>query len=315
MIILAGPSAVLGLGIIIAFTSLIPANQAAVPRDISDLITDVLDNAIEVSGGQTSEGNKPSDNVDQLPAESVPGAGASVPKVQRKYEPACFQDLNDISISCLAINEQCSAGDGGALMRVLEAPAGQNPPEWRDTNRTVCRYRDQPLGPVIDEEQELPTVTIEFFRRLPIQPSNSEVQPAPDTLIGANTNVYARPAPQTFVEVLDGHDVSIRAIPTSYTWNYGDGTTLGPVPEPGGPLPTSRIGERTPTSHRYSATGDLAVVLTTTYRGEYSIDGMAWIGIDGQASVASPAVGLRVWRSVVNNYADNCLENPNGAGC
>ncbi|MEV7647398.1 hypothetical protein [Arthrobacter sp. NPDC089319] len=158
-------------------------------------------------------------------------------------------------------------------------------------------------------------MTIEFFRRLPIAPSGLSVEPVPHTLIGAETNVYASPNEQTFTEDIDGFDVTVRAIPTSYTWSYGDGSSFGPTSQSGGPLPADRLGEKTATSHRYTETGDVHVSLTTTYRGEYSINGSDWIAISGEAQIDSAAVPLSVWRSVVNNYADNCLENPEGAGC
>ncbi|MGM0929938.1 MAG: hypothetical protein ACQEXN_09545 [Actinomycetota bacterium] len=243
----------------------------------------------------------------------VIGTTPQVP--QRKYEPVCVPDLSNVSLVCVRMNEECSVGADGMLMRILEAPAGQSPPQWADTTRTICQYSDRPLDATTDGGAEVPVVTIEFFRRLPIAPSGLSVEPVPHTLIGAETNVYASPNEQTFNEDIDGFDVTVRAIPIAYTWSYGDGSSLGPTSQPGGPLPADRLGEKTATSHRYTETGDVQVSLTTTYRGEYSINGSDWIGISGEAQIASPAVALSVWRSVVNNYADNCLENPEGAGC
>ncbi|MGW6173819.1 hypothetical protein ACWF5H_10040 [Arthrobacter sp. NPDC055138] len=241
--------------------------------------------------------------------------GEDVALTQRKYEPVCAPDMSNVAIECVLINSQCSIGADGTLMRILEAPAGQSPPQWVDTTRTICQYSDRPLEGTANDADELPVVTIEFFRRLPIAPSGLSVEPVPHTLIGAETNVYASPNEQTFTEHIDGFDVTVRAIPTSYTWSYGDGSSLGPTSQPGGPLPADRLGEKTATSHRYTDTGDVQVSLTTTYRGEYSINGSDWIAISGEAQVDSAAVALSVWRSVVNNYADNCLENPEGAGC
>ncbi|WP_244250893.1 hypothetical protein [Arthrobacter crystallopoietes] len=280
-----------------------------------DFITDVTDNDFVISGERetSSESQQKPAGSGRKPSRLM---GGYEPKPQRKYEPVCIADFNNISITCVTINDQCSVGVNGTLMRILQAPAGQDPPQWRDTNETICQYPDRPIDTAEEaDEDPLPTITVEFFRRLPIAPSHLGVEPVPHTLIGAETNVFADPNPQRFDEVVDGHDVAVRAIPTSYTWDYGDGTILGPTDDPGGPLATDRIGEATATSHRFVRTGDVQISLTTTYRGEYSFNGTDWIGIAGEANVMSPSVSVSVWRSVVNNFADNCLENPNGAGC
>lgn len=65
----------------------------------------------------------------------------------------------------------------------------------------------------------------------------------------------------------------------------------------------------------YEETGDFEVVVTTLFNGEFSVDGGPWLPIPGEANVASEPVSISVWRSETYNYADNCLENPNGAGC
>ncbi|WP_240691635.1 hypothetical protein [Arthrobacter sp. CAU 1506] len=269
--------------------------------------TDIVLGAEETIPGAPPENNNPA----VLPI----GSGSVPVPPQRKFEPVCIPNLADVSIECVLVNASCSVGPDGTLMRILEAPAGQNPPQWVDTTRTICQYSDRPLEATADGGDEMPVVTIEFFRRLPIAPSGLTVEPVPHTLVGAETNVYATPNEQTFNEEIDGFDVTVRAIPTSYTWSYGDGSSLGPTSQPGGPLPADRLGEKTATSHRYTETGDVQISLTTTYRGEYSINGSAWIAISGEAQITSATVELSVWRSVVNNYADNCLDNPEGAGC
>lgn len=291
---------------------------AAAEDELPPLGVNMQDKALEISGARKQEPSGGRPPAQPAPALAPPVATAvdNANRSQVKHEPVCIADLNNISVACVMINDQCSVGVNGTLMRVLEAPAGQTPPVWSDTGSTTCRYSDVPSDDrPIEEGDDLPVVTAEFFRRLPIAPSGSSVEPVPHTLVGAETNVYADPNLQTFIEDIEGHRVTLRAIPTSYTWNYGDGALLGPVNSPGGALPPDHIGERTETSHVYTATGDVRVTLTTSYRGEYSFNGTDWIGIDGEANVVSPSVGVSVWRSVVNNFADNCMENPNGAGC
>ncbi|MGN6406068.1 MAG: hypothetical protein ACTHL9_16260, partial [Sinomonas sp.] len=99
-----------------------------------------------------------------------------------------------------------------------------------------------------------------------------------------------------------------------HRFDYGDGTALVSA-APGGPLPQQRWGERTATSHRYAATGDYTVALTTVYAGQFSVDGGPFQPLPGTAPVPSPARERSVWRSQVQLYAETCTTNPHGEGC
>lgn len=153
------------------------------------------------------------------------------------------------------------------------------------------------------------------FKNQPVHAGTVRIQPAPHTLIGAHTNVYAEASDQRFDIQILGQDVTIEATPVEYTWNYGDGSSLGPTAASGGPLPRERWGEQTSTSHAYRDTGDFQVTLTTTFSGTYSVNGGPSVPIPGTGSFAADPVGISVWRSEVSNYADNCLENPEGTAC
>ncbi|MFI7481346.1 hypothetical protein ACH9EU_02905 [Kocuria sp. M1R5S2] len=166
-----------------------------------------------------------------------------------------------------------------------------------------------------EEVIELPTFTLQDFRTLNVSPAAGVVQPAPDTLRGLNTNVYAEAVPQQFATELGGFPVQVRAVPVQYLWDYGDGSTLGPTELTGTPLEPGAWDVPTDTSHVYTETGDYAVVLTTFFYGEYSVAGGPWLPVAGLNDVVSEPVPISVWRSTVRNYADNCLENPQGAGC
>lgn len=177
----------------------------------------------------------------------------------------------------------------------------------------ICSPADQvPEG---DEPMPMPVFTVEDLRRLEVSPAVTAVEPAPDTLVGLHTNMYASAEDQVFDIELAGFPVQVRVTPASYTWDYGDGTTFGPTELSGGPLPAGSWDEPTDTSHQYADTGDVSVVLTTEFAGEYSISGGPWLPVDGTSTVSSDPVALSVWRSTVRNYADDCFENPGGAGC
>ncbi|MBT1004098.1 hypothetical protein KIH31_16040 [Paenarthrobacter sp. DKR-5] len=162
---------------------------------------------------------------------------------------------------------------------------------------------------------EIAAVIEHAFRELPLRPGRLSAQPSPHTLRGAQTNFFIDAVTQDFDIQLLGQKVHVHAVPVEYKWNYGDGSSLGPVASSGGSLPQNRWGEKTNTSHAYGATGDFSVTATTYFQGTYSVNGGPELPIPGTGEFSTPPVSISVWRSVTRNYADNCLQNPHGAGC
>jgi hypothetical protein len=105
--------------------------------------------------------------------------------------------------------------------------------------------------------------------------------------VNVPTNLFVNAAPLTLDTELVGLPVHVRATPTHFTWRLGDGTVLRTA-DAGGPYPDMT------TTHTYRQKGGVAVQLTTSYTGEYSILGGPWTPIDGEADVQSPAVALTV---------------------
>ncbi|MDQ6740531.1 MAG: hypothetical protein M3021_09270, partial [Actinomycetota bacterium] len=153
------------------------------------------------------------------------------------------------------------------------------------------------------------------FQNSPVVPATVASQPGPNTLRGAETNLYADAVEQAFDINLLGQKVHIKARPISYVWDYGDGISLGPTPNSGAQLPQDRWGEKTPTSHIYTITGDFGVTVATHFRGTYSVNGGAPLAIPGQGTFISAPLPVSVWRSVTKTYADDCHQNPLGVGC
>lgn len=225
-------------------------------------------------------------------------------------------------IDCLAGLPECDAGEDGRvvfwewrLRDFLETPEpnGDAPPNegWTRDTDYGCIYSENPrdvlaeIGAIIERE----------FQQLPVSAGNVTLQPSPHTLRGAHTNVYAESVEQAFDIELLGQQVHIVARPVEYQWSYGDGTSMGPTTTAGGPLPRERWGEETRTSHVYAETGDYSVVLTTYFQGTYSVNGGPALPIPGSGEFFTAPQTISVWRSVTNNYADNCIENPAGLGC
>jgi hypothetical protein len=134
----------------------------------------------------------------------------------------------------------------------------------------------------------VPALTLEQFRRLPWAPAVVHIQPGNGrTLVNVPTNVYLEATAQTVPTELLGQQVRVRAIPTAYTWSFGDGATLR-TSDPGAPFPDLR------TTHVYSRPGVVPVGLMTSYRGEYSVAGGDWLPVEGTAEVVTPSVRLTV---------------------
>ncbi|WP_404321398.1 hypothetical protein [Arthrobacter luteolus] len=232
--------------------------------------------------------------------------------LQYRYEAACF-DENNGDISCFVrYGIRCDVGPDGRLVWWSSALKGDENPVWeRMSEVPTCIYSEDPAA----FQERLRGEILRAFQEAPITPGSMTLQPSPHTLIGAHTNVYVEAQPQVFEMQLLGQSIRIEVEPTEYTFDYGDGTTYGPVSAPGGPLPEARWGEPTPTSHMYSQTGDFTVGITTFFSGQYSVNGGPMIPMDGRAEVSSPPQALSVWRSESRNVADNCLVNPAGVGC
>ncbi len=71
----------------------------------------------------------------------------------------------------------------------------------------------------------------------------------------------------------------------------------------------------TPTSHRYTRTGDFQLTLTTYFAGDYSVDGGPFQPVAGEAAVVSEPHFMSIWRTEGHNVSENCIENPQGIGC
>ena len=235
------------------------------------------------------------------------GSGAIGAAWDPNTDPAFQKALRDRLMS----NDD--SGAAGVNMDIVVGGASDGQRSARGTQ--MCVSNAQADGAGEDGFVPLPVFTLQDFQRLAVAPAESHVQPAPDTLKNMNTNVYAVAQPQTFITTLGGYPVSVRAYPVQYTWNYGDGATLGPTPLTGAPLADGQWDVPTDTSHVYRSTGGVSVVLTTSFYGEYNIADTGWQPVMGYNQVTSPPVGLSVWRATVHNVADDCRINPSSVGC
>jgi hypothetical protein len=185
---------------------------------------------------------------------------------------------------CTATRAACPAGQ--LMFMVWRAPATNGAASGAFTQQgrqcMVPPHPADPADPAAPVVVELPGMTQADFQRLPLPAGEATVEPGDgDVLIRIPTNTYASAEPVELATTLVGFPVAVRATPVAYTWDYGDGTVVGPTEDAGAPWPDNTTG------HVYEVPGVYAITLTTHYTGEYSVAGGPFLPIPGQATVTS----------------------------
>lgn len=154
---------------------------------------------------------------------------------------------------------------------------------WELTGQRCVSARE-PLDP---EPREVPALSLEEFRRLPLPPGGLNVQPnTGEVLVNMKTNVYVTAKPVRLRTDVLGVPVDVLATPESYTWDFGDGEKLT-TKDAGAPYPAMT------TTHVYGRPGRYTIRLTVSYRGQFRPRGMQdWIPVEGTAPVGSAPITL-----------------------
>jgi len=183
---------------------------------------------------------------------------------------------------CQGAVDACPPGQ--LMMQLHRGPAGSviGQAGWTHI-RTACTTEPAPGAP---PAAAIPGLTLTDFQQLPLRAGSSQVEPpGGNVLVGMPTNVFAAESAPTLLQTVSlGVPIQVRATPSRYSWDFGDGHTLGPTSQPGGAYPALT------NTHEYTARGAFDIVMTTYYTGEYSIDGDIWLPIPGEAEVESSAV-------------------------
>lgn len=222
------------------------------------------------------------------PANPTNGAPASVAVISNplvySMVPACSGNDPDTGLDALCQVATVACPPGQVMYWLFRAPAGTafGAPGWSQYGQRCVVPPEPGTAPVV-----VPAMTLEDFQRLPLPAGTTNVQPDNGyTLIHVPTNVYAEAEPVVLDTALLGFDVQVRATPASYSWDFGDGTMLGPTQDAGAPYPDLR------TTHTYEQAEAFAIILTTAYTGEYSVEGGPWLPVPGQAQVDSEPVPI-----------------------
>lgn len=204
-----------------------------------------------------------------------------------------------------------------------DEPEPEDEPEEEDAPEEEAAESDEPEDSEEEEPPPPPTITTADFLELPFEPAGVSFEPE---LIGfgylnRHVNVFADVETQVISQDMLGYEVDIRALPSQFHWDYGDGTTRT-TSEPGGPLPefdsagfeVNKTDTETITSHAYAETGRFPVTVETVFLGEYRIDGGPWMAIPGSATLASEPGEADIWRISARHVSGPC-EDAGAWGC
>ncbi len=224
-------------------------------------------------------------------------------------------DTKDPGCDALECPATATGGEEGTPVIWKEAPKAITNPGWTDwipVSGPTCLYDPEPENVLANIAARILT----DFRQLPVNPGTLEAQPFPHTLKGGPTNFYTTAGEQAFDLTILGQTVHLTATPANHSYSFGDGTTLGPTPAAGYPIPeTEWLSNQTRTSHIYTNTGNYPATLTTSFTGTYSVNNGPPLPINGTLDITTPAKTIHVWKTEKALVADTCQENPNSWGC
>lgn len=211
-------------------------------------------------------------------------AHAQLKYAYRRVSAAYCGSLDGLASSPIACIEGVAGGtvtrtcaDGSTALdplfrRPLDAAGNVDGP-WEQVDNGGCP-EDPPVAVIL---------TAADFARLPLTPSPPRIQPADGNgIVNADLIVYTDPAPQTLTTTVLGTPVTVRATPSTYTWDFGDGSTPLTTKDSGQPYPNHTL------ARPYTAAGDYQLTLTTTWSGTYRVNNAGpWLPVVGTATTTS----------------------------
>lgn len=173
---------------------------------------------------------------------------------------------------------------GGGLTCEVNGSPGYWVQVYRDGEMfgQVCLPNDRESGPTA-------AMAARAFRRLSWPVSGLSVEPPGGrTLVNLDTFYFTNnSAPTRRTIRLVGERVRIEAVPVSYRWHFGDGSSVR-TSSPGGAYPEGDV------VHVYEQPGEVSASVDTVYRGRFRLGGGPWREIPGTLTVSGPAMVLSV---------------------
>ncbi len=180
-------------------------------------------------------------------------------------------------------------GDGPAVY-VFSRLVGSTP--WTNIGHTC--WPELVPGP------QAPTMAmiIDAFHRTPFAEPGVDIQPEGDRTLVTLPTYFAMQWSEAGYEPEEidtlnpgdwfGITVRIKPLFQSVTYDFGDGTSIGPTTDLGGPHPTGDIVKT------YDEPNVFNVQVHAVLTGQVSLNGSEWIDIPGQADLEGPAHELTV---------------------
>lgn len=205
-----------------------------------------------------------------------------------------------------------NADSGPRSCQLLEGDPGSRARQC-ERRRPPSPDRDSNSPPDTDFYVEPPPdVTWEDVGETSIPPSDIFVMPEGWGVVNKPVAVWAgNNSSRTETMELAGYTVEIRVTPAQYKWNFGDGSTT--TTTSAGRKP--RYAHDADISHSYSESGEYTINLTTSYVGQFRVDGGPWEDIPGTAEIASTPVPVEIYRYVRYLVDEDCTTNPDGPDC
>lgn len=140
------------------------------------------------------------------------------------------------------------------------------------------------------------------------------VEPDGWGVVGTPTNFYATAETHTMDGELFDAPIEVRWTPSSYVFDYGDGTVETSDASGAAWRGTEESWTETATSHVYAERSDVTASLTVVFTAEVDAGG-GWFAVPGTLPVEAPSVGVKVFEvdTVLTN--GDCMVNPQAAGC
>lgn len=151
---------------------------------------------------------------------------------------------------------------------------------------------------------------------IPADAPTQGMEPDGWTVVGTPTNFFATASVHVRSGPLLGVPADVRYTPTGFRWDYGDGTSRGPI---SGGVSWAALNlpefSETATSHVFNEPGTLTIGLRVLYSAEYRFGGADWRPVQGLLLVQANPITAIAERAGTVLVAHSCADNPRGPGC
>lgn len=184
----------------------------------------------------------------------------------------------------------------GPYVKIYRHPADETAPVNWEYVGTTCYTSLLPGG--ADRPQLTMAMIVKEWKQTPFAKPGLSIQPVNNRTLVTLPTYFSLVWPQAGYQpgevratTLLGHRVEIRPTFKANNFRFGDGAASGPTQSFGGAYPSGDI------THAYDDPGTFTVGVSTTYGGQFRVDGGDWADIPGTATIAGPTQQVQVLTS------------------